>query len=204
MAKKSKRMNNGKTTKTDHFEITLSSHETFYSIAYRHHCRINQLVTERNKITVNDEKEVDLICKKNATIQRESMVVIIFSALTLEAFINYYGIIHFPCKYFEKHFDKLNPISKWVIIPRLVVGQQLDTSEKTYELLTRLFDLRNKLVHSKPTRKKINELTEEDWVTEKHAFDSMQAVNDSLKALKMLDSTVDIEWLRMAETDPYI
>lgn len=196
-------MNNCKITQKDPYEITLVNHETFYSIAYRHHCRIKQLVIERDKITVKDEKEVDLICEKNANIQRESMVVVIFSALTLEAFINYYGIINFSRKYFEKHFDKLNPISKWVIIPRLVVGQQLDTSEKTYELLARLFDLRNKLVHSKPTRKKINELTEEDWVTEKHAFDSIQAVNDSLKALKMLDPTIDIEWPRLAEKCPY-
>jgi len=184
-------------------EIRLDNHRTFYSIAYQHHLQIVHLVVERNHRTIKDDEDVNFICEKNAAIQRSAMVVVIFSALTLEAFINHYGIGKFSRSFFDNHLDKLNPVSKWMIIPKLVVGQQLKADGQPYELLRKLFKLRDKLVHYKTRQKRIDELADEDWVTERDAYDALQAVNKLTEELRSLDPTVEIDWLRDAETDPY-
>lgn len=177
---------------------------SFYSIAYRHYHQIEQLVAERGQRTVKNDEDVDFVCEKNAAIQRSAMVTVIFSALTLEAFINHYGIERFSRSFFDNHLDNLNPVSKWLILPRLIVGQQLSTDGQSYESLIGLFRLRNKLVHYKTRKKRICDLTEdEDWVIERHARDAIQAVNNLVEELRSLDPTVDIGWLRKAETDPY-
>ena len=83
-------------------KITIDNHQTFYSIAYRHHLQVEQLVAQRHQRTVKDDEDVDFVCEKNAAIQQSAMVVVIFSALTLEAFINHYGIEKFSHKYFDR------------------------------------------------------------------------------------------------------
>jgi hypothetical protein len=197
-------MDNNNMTTPDQTEVTLTNHQTFYSIAYRHYRYAEQLVTERDRRAIKNDEDVDFVCKKNAAIQRSAMVAVIFSALTLEAFINHYGIGKFSRSFFDNHLDKLNPVSKWLILPRLVVGQQLSTDSKSYEYLRGLFKLRDKLVHYKVRRKRVCDLREdEDWVTEQHAREAIQAVSYIVEELKSLDSTVATDWLHEAETNPY-
>jgi len=120
-----------------------------------------------------------------------------------QLFINYYGIDRFSRHFFDRHLDSLNTINKWLILPKLIVGRQLSTDGQPYELLIGLFKLRDKLVHYKTRKRRICDLTEEDWVTERHADNAIQAVNRLVRELKTLDPTVDIDWLQDAETDPY-
>ena len=115
---------------------------------------------------------------------------------------SHYGIERFSRSFFDNHLDKLNPVSKWMIIPKLIVGQQLKADGQPYELLRKLFKLRGKLVHYKTRQKRIDELADEDWVTERDAYDALQVVNKLTEELRSLDPTVDIDWLRDAETDP--
>ena len=189
-------------TNSEQTKIKLSNHQTFYSIAYQHHLQIAQLSAERDQRTVKHDEDVDFVCEKNAAIQRSAMVVVVFSALTLEAFINHYGIERLSRSFFDNHLDKLNPVGKWLILPNLVARQQLDTDGQSYELLKGLFKLRDKLVHYKTREKTIDELSDEDWVTEKEARSAIHAVNRLVEELKCLDSAVDTDWLREAEIDP--
>ena len=50
---------------------------------------------------------------------------------------------------FAKSLDKLDPVAKWVIIPRLVVPPGLDSGNAPFEKLRQLFRLRNDLAHHK-------------------------------------------------------
>lgn len=190
-------------TNSDQSKIKLNNHETFYSIAYRHYAQIQQLVAERDQRTVKDDEDIDFVCEKNAAIQRSAMVAVIFCALALEALINYYGIEKLSRGFFKTHLDRLSAASKWLILPKLVVGQQLSTDGQAYELLRGLFKLRDRLVHYKTREKRICDLTEEDWVTERQARDAIEAVNRLVEELRSLDPTVDTDWLRSAETSPY-
>lgn len=185
-------------------ESTFINHITYYAIAHQNYCLLEQLVIERDQRKVKNDRDVDFHCEKNAAIQQIAMVTIIFSALTLEAFINYYGFEKFSTNFFNNHLDKLNTISKWLILPRLVVGKQLNTDGQSYELLKWLFKLRDSLVHFKTKKKRICDLNpDEVWIEEKHARKALEAVSNLVQELKNLDSTIDIEWLNEAKTDPY-
>jgi hypothetical protein len=162
--------------------ITLANHSTFYAIAYRNYIVVQQLKAEHDKFQENlkdkdiSYSDVDFLAEKNAAIQRYAMIVVIFSALTLEAFINHYAIENFSKSYLNNYLDKLDPVSKWVIIPKLVLGQTLDTYGQSFELLQRLFGLRNKLVHYKTRVKRLEEVREDDWLREIEAEEAIKAV----------------------------
>lgn len=185
-------------------EITLDNHATFYAIAYRHHEEIVRIVSERDRREVKTEEDVEYQALANAEIQRGAMVVVIFSALTLEAFINHYAIENVSKSYFDEHIDRLGPRSKWLLVPKLVKSSELPRDGQAYEGITKLFKLRDKLVHYKTRKKKLSDLKEdEDWVTEDHAKASLETVELATKALQMLDSSVDIDWLENAKRDPF-
>lgn len=85
-------------------------------------------------------------------------------------------------------------------IARLLIGG----GRQPFALLTKLFRLRNKLVHYKTRKKKIRDLGEEkDWVTEAHAENAVWAVEAVIGDLKAIDASVDVEWLITAKKDPY-
>lgn len=187
----------------DH-EITFTNHETFFAIAHRHHELIKHLVRERDGRPKDDDRDVDFHCAKNAEIQRAAMVSVIFSALTLEAFVNNYAIERFSRSYFDNHLDKLPTISKWIIIPKLFTGKELNSDSQPYECLKRLFKRRDRLVHYKTRKKKLSEIYEEDiWVTEEQSAEAVATVEAVLKELSELDRTVSMEWLEEAKTSPY-
>lgn len=188
----------------DELEIELYNHYTFFAIAIRHYRQIEKLVKQRDQFKIKTERDVNYSATLNASIQRDAMVTTIFCALTLEAFINLYGISNFSKRYFDKHLDKLNPISKWLIIPKLLTGKQISTDGQGYELLKETFKLRDKLVHYKSRKKKVSELIEQqDWVTEKHAQRFIKGVTKILQELKSIDPQIDIDWLEKVEHDPY-
>lgn len=185
-------------------EVIFTAHQTYFAIAYRHHKNVQRLVVERKTRKVKDDHDVDFICENNATIQRAAMVSVIFSALTLEAFINNYAIEKFSKSYFNNHLDKLSPVSKWIVIPKLITGNSLNTEGQPYELLKKLFKLRDKLVHYKTRKKKVSEMTEEDdWVTENHSEDALLTVESILNELARIDTAVEIDWLESSKNDPY-
>lgn len=185
-------------------EIIFTGHNTFFAIAHRHHRLVERLVNERNSRQVKDDHDVDFVCEKNAAIQRSAMVSVIFSALTLEAFINNYAIERFSKNYFENHLDKLNPVIKWILIPKLAIGNGIDTDGQPYERLKKLFKLRDRLVHYKTKKKKVSEMTEEDdWITENHSTDALFTVESVLEELVKIDNSLETEWIESAKSDPY-
>lgn len=185
-------------------EISLTNHETFFAIAHQHHQEIKRLVSERNMREIKGNYDVDFNAAKNAEIQRCAMVSVIFSALTLEALINNYGIERFSATYFDKHLANLNTVSKWVVIPTLATGKDLNRDRQAFEGLKHLFKQRDKLVHYKTRKKKVSELQEhEDWVTEEHSEKALQTVRALVEAVSEIDPSLETEWLDWAPNDPY-
>jgi len=188
----------------DEMEIVLTNHETYYAIAHLHHERVLDLVKERDARPVETDDDADYQARKNAEIQAAAMVVVVFSALTLEAFINHYAIEKFSMSYFQDHLDRLNTASKWVVIPKVVVGKEIPREGQAYEGIRKVFRLRHKLVHYKANKKRIRDLSEqEDWVTENHAKISYETVELAVRALQTIDPGVDTAWLVDAKVDPF-
>ena len=182
----------------DQIIVDLSNYRTFFSIAINNFSQLKILITERNsrakKHNISDD-DIDFICEKNDAIQRYAMKTVVFSIMSIESFINNYGIENFSRSYFDNYLDKLDIKSKWVIYPRLVTGKQIDTDSQAFELLGKTIALRNRLVHDKARKKPVSKITDSDWITELDAKDSIDTVRKLVKELANLDKNIDEEWL---------
>jgi hypothetical protein len=183
--------------------VTFTNYGTFFAIATRATAQIKRLVQERGSLPCKTDEDIDRVCKINAEIQRHAMGTVTFSAMALESYINLYGAENLGSAYFGKYLDKLDLRSKWVIVPRMVTGKELDTTSQGFSLFSNLVALRNRLVHDKPRKRRVDEVRDSDWVTEENAAAAIQAVRGMLDALRSLDPRVNIEWLHTAPTDPY-
>jgi hypothetical protein len=59
----------------------------------------------------------------------------------------------------KDHLDKLDTVSKWIIIPELITGKGLSRHQKWYVLLKNLIRTRNSVIHhksSEPPASRIN------------------------------------------------
>lgn len=183
--------------------VILNNFKTFFGIATRNYSKTKDLCKERDSTRIIKDEDVDFACLKNAEIQRKAMITVIFSHMTLESYINFYGIENFSRSHFKNYLDKLDIKSKWVIIPELVTGKQINTESEAFRFLGELISLRNRLVHEKTRHKRISELKESDWVTEAEATQALDTVRGMLQELKKVDSKIDIDWICEVEHDPY-
>ena len=87
-----------------------------------------------------------------------SHIIIVFSALCLESLINDYCAIKKSGSFLKNYVDKLDTPSKWIIIPKIIVNQEISTDSQAFELLKELFTLRNELVHPKSKETEINSI----------------------------------------------
>ncbi|MCX5470503.1 hypothetical protein OSH04_02105 [Alcaligenes sp. A-TC2] len=74
---------------------------------------------------------------------------IVFSGMCFESAIYEYAADHLGDAYVKDHLDKLDVLSKWVIVMRLVAGYEFQKELAPYSALKGLVLARNKLVHSK-------------------------------------------------------
>jgi hypothetical protein len=77
------------------------------------------------------------------------IISVVFSAMTIESFINDYAARKLGDKFFEENIDRLQPISKLQIIAKFVFRKELNKSENMFYLLTKLFRTRNEYIHNK-------------------------------------------------------
>jgi hypothetical protein len=116
--------------------------------------RINKAVT-RKKIPISED-EIYLFETKirNLELERDkhSLIAIIFSAIAIEAYIYDYAARHLTDAYVRDHIDKLDTISKWVVVPRLITGREMPRRQKWFGLLKGLIKTRNSLVHHKSSQ----------------------------------------------------
>ena len=80
---------------------------------------------------------------------RAMLVQNLFAAMCLEAFIYDYAATNFSDTYVKKHLDKLDLISKWIIIPKLILSKEFPKSGRVFAYLRSIKRERDKLVHSK-------------------------------------------------------
>lgn len=184
--------------------IIHNNFKTFWGISTRTYSKIVELCRQRDSRKPIKDKDIDFHCLKNAEIQRLAMITVVFSSMTLESYINYYGTERFSKSYYEKYLDNLNLKGKWVIVPSLANGKQINTDSEAFDLLNELISLRNKLVHDKTKYIRIAKEMDIDWVTEEDASLSTRAVEKIFNELKSIDSNIDLTWMEEAKRDPYV
>lgn len=78
-----------------------------------------------------------------------SFQTIVFSGLACEAAIYDLAARHLGDEYTSKYLDKLDLVSKWMIIPPLICGKSLNEEGPAINSLRTLVRIRNALVHHK-------------------------------------------------------
>ena len=194
----------------DDVPVPIEKHTVFYEVAYTSFLEAERLLKERKRYQralVRGAKEEtdddrDFVATSIASEERAAVVTVIFSALALEAFINDYGLSRFAKGFFDKHLDRLDPTSKWVIFPRLAKGKGIATDGESFGLLSRLFHLRNRLAHFKSSKRRPSEMKRDDRIMMEHAKEALEAVERIVAELRRVDGTIDFRWLSEARKIP--
>lgn len=74
---------------------------------------------------------------------------IVFAAMCFESAIYEYAANHLGDSYVQEHLDKLDVLSKWLVVLRVVAGYEMRKDRAPYGALKALISARNRLVHSK-------------------------------------------------------
>lgn len=182
-------------------KVEFNYYEDFFHVAIDTDKEIAKLEKELNELRVSTSKSekssddfTDKVAEKNDRIGRLASVVIIFCATSLEAYINHYAISRLSKNYLKTYLDKLDLFSKWVVIPRITTGTQLNAGSRALQELSWLITRRNKLVHSKSRKIQINDLKETDFLWGPDAKRAIETVKNLIRELKKIDNTIDIDW----------
>src|SRR5439155_23794680 len=116
-------------------------------------------------------------------------------AFTLEAYINHYAIARLSANYHGKYLDKLDLTAKWVVIPRLVLGKQLDPGSRPMQDLDWLVSLRNKLAHYKSKTVTVDAIKYSDFLWYEDAERAIRTVRDIATSLKRIDPEGEAAWI---------
>ncbi|QCF24839.1 hypothetical protein [Hydrocarboniclastica marina] len=111
------------------------------------------------------------------------IVAVVFTAMYFEAFIYDYAASCLGDKYSKDHLDKLDFVSKWLVIPKLITGKEISKSGQAYEALKRLNKDRNSLVHLKSREMSFNAEEMASYL-ERRETDIQESVKNCRKALK--------------------
>jgi hypothetical protein len=144
--------------------------------------------------------EKEELSKLEAKQWRYSIIAIVFSVITLESVIYDYSAIAFSDSYSKKYLDKLDLKSKWVVIPKLVTGEELSRDEQGFQYLNEIIQFRNNIIHHKTSNldfskegieKYINGDAGSIYSLEKSvevAYKGFKAIDLLLKSLGEIDS----------------
>lgn len=182
-------------------KVKFTYYEEFFHIAIDTYKEIVKLEKEHSELQINmseSEKSsdnfVDKVAEKNDRIGRLVLIVVVFCATSLEAYINHYAISNFSKDYFKTYLDKLDLLSKWIVIPRITTGTQLDAGSRPLQDLSWLIALRNNLLHYKSRTVSIEEIKDTDFLWENDAKRAIETVKNLAQELKKIDNDIYIDW----------
>jgi hypothetical protein len=188
----------------------LIHHKLYFKAAQRHakdarraEASVKDLENPRSEWTKQDLIDQFIIaCIESGTAS------IIYSALTVEAYINFYGIVRIGKSEFNRDFSRKDVRRKWREVPKHVTGASIPEGCEAFVLLNKLIDARNKLVHYEfsedspvefyPYVNALNQIPlHASFALSGEAASGLDAVRKILIELSKIDPNVspaDIEW----------
>ncbi len=98
----------------------------------------------------------DASCSEYEDVRRQrsastasAVITIVFASMCLEAAIYDYAAWHLGDDYVQTNLDKMDLVSKWLVVPRLVAQREIPIGRPSHDHLKTLVRLRNGLVHKK-------------------------------------------------------
>ena len=112
--------------------------------------------------------------------------VIVFAAMCFEAAIYDFAAIHLTDGYVQKYLDKLDVLSKWVVILKLVTGYELRADRSPYASLKQLVKARNRLVHSKSEEMDFDNLESQIKRLQEESNEHERDIHNAFRALVLM------------------
>ena len=172
------------------FHVAIDTYKEIVKLE-KEHSELWAKMSESEKLSDNS---IDKLAEKNDRIGRLVLIVVVFCATSLETYINHYAISHLSRSYFKKYLDKLDLLSKWIVIPRITTGAQLDAGSRPLQDLSWLITLRNKLLHHKSRMVSIEEIKDTDFLWRKDAKRAIETVKNLAQELNKIDNDIYIDW----------
>jgi hypothetical protein len=101
------------------------------------------------RVTVQFFAEINQINETEYKLDKEIIKIVIFLTTFLESYIWELAAITLGESFTKNHLDKLDTLSKWKIIPKLITGHDLNLDSSTIGDLKSLIKLRNNFIHHK-------------------------------------------------------
>lgn len=118
----------------------------YFSIAYQ---LLSKNIDNFESLNKNDMFIVD---DYNHSLYKDYHVIIVFSAMAIEAFLNDYLAVCFSDDVYYDNFDKLNVMQKIEVMFSVIWEDYFDKSKSLYNYLHDLLKIRNSFVHSKSNK----------------------------------------------------
>ncbi len=162
-----------------HLEISKTQH--YYEIACQANSQAQEYAKKRIGRLPAGTNEIEELLSYSKVVYNQSTIAVVFSAMTLESFINEYSIKSLPKNIFKNHLDKLSLLSKFIITPKLNGGSEMNTDCQEYQDLNWLIKLRNDLVHFKFKSYDVQMLTKDiinkNYIWEEHSERAVNCIN---------------------------
>ena len=181
-------------------KVAGSYYQKFHYIALRSYkkaltCKEKIEEIQRKEHSLTDEDSFDIV-KLNNEIEICGIQVIIFSALALETFINFYALVNLSKEYMENYLSGLDITSKWIITPKLVTGEGLDWESDHVKNLKVLISTRDRLAQYKTRQVFSNRFKGVDrfWLEDMEF--AVDTVVNLVEALAEIDEKIKPDWVR--------
>ncbi|MBR2405652.1 MAG: hypothetical protein IKB04_01185 [Clostridia bacterium] len=116
-------------------------------------------------------EQYDIILRKNSWVDSQDdqdklekalVSCVVFSAMSIESYLNNYAAACLGDSEFYDNFDKLSVIGKLELISKFILHAPLDKSCETYRCLKALLKERNFFIHNKSSRSEYQGSTKEE------------------------------------------
>lgn len=162
----------------------------YYFIEYR--SSLEQYIEVKHVRNKIDDPLYEQYLVASAKSNRNFFNSFLYFSLFLEAYIYDYAARRLGDTYTKNYLEKLDIISKWVIIPRLITGRQIDTYKKSFAVLKQLIGVRNKLVHHKTQEATLeNVMNFKDLDEQISLTDVVSSIQDIFQQLQNNENTYD-------------
>jgi hypothetical protein len=144
---------------------------------------------EKNALSGTDDKDKEFeILHLEGEANKCFTLVIVFSAIAVEAYIYDYASRNLSDTYVKNYLDKLDPVSKWGIIPRLITGKELPRDHRWFEILNKLIKQRNSIVHEKSSSPPVKFDDAREYFKKAHQHTAMiyETAGEAIELLDLL------------------
>lgn len=152
---------------------------------------------DKNREQCQDRDEASYLHHQSMPLRdalvKNSIQSIVFSAMSLEAYVYDYAARALTDSFVSQHLDKLDLSSKYVVIFQLITHERFPKDNKIYSSLKKLIKSRNTLIHSKSNNVNLDDhdslfkMSNSHYHLYESAIEAVEAIDLVIKYVEKID-----------------